>query len=81
GARPKIAVNSWSSANPAASAQPGTRSLTVGSYRGNNATFTFNVPASAFVAGTNTLTIVPISGITGSGFLSPGYSVDCVDMY
>jgi rhamnogalacturonan endolyase len=80
-ARPKITVNSWTSANPAASTQPATRTLTVGTYRGNNVTYTFGVPASAFVAGTNTLTITPISGSGSTGFLSAGYSVDCVDLY
>ncbi len=79
GARPKISVNSWSSSNPAASTQPGTRSLTVGSYRGNNTTYTFSVPASAFVTGTNTLTLVPISGSGSTGYLSAGYAIDCVD--
>lgn len=81
GARPKITVNSWTSSNPAASTQPSSRTLTVGTYRGNNTIYTFSVPASAFVAGVNTLTIVPISGSTGTTYLSPGYSVDCVDMY
>lgn len=81
GARPKITVNSWSSANPAASTQPTSRTLTVGTYRGNNNTYTFTVPSSAFVVGTNTMTIVPISGSSGVTYLSPGYSVDCVDMY
>jgi rhamnogalacturonan endolyase len=81
GARPKITVNSWSAPNPAASPQPRTRTLTVGTYRGNNTTFTFRVPAGAFVAGTNTLTIIPISGSGGSSFLSPGYSIDCVDLH
>jgi len=72
-------VNSWTSANPASS-QPGSRPLTVGTYRGN-ATFTFDVPASAFLAVANTLTIVPISGSGGSAFLGAGYSTDCVDLY
>jgi rhamnogalacturonan endolyase len=81
GARPKISVNSWSSSNPAASSQPSTRSLTVGSYRGNNTTYTFSVPASAFVTGTNTLTLIPISGSGSTGYLSAGYSIDCVDFY
>jgi rhamnogalacturonan endolyase len=80
GARPDITVNSWSSANQSPSSQPGTRSLTVGTYRGNNITYSFSVPSSAFVTGTNTLTIYPISGSGGSGYLSPGYSIDCVDM-
>jgi rhamnogalacturonan endolyase len=52
--RPREAVNGWSpSALPAASPQPGSRSMTVGSYRGNNTTYTGNVPASALKVGTN----------------------------
>lgn len=81
GGRPNIAVNSWTAALQGPSTQPGTRSLTVGSYRGNNTTYTFNIPASALVAGTNMLTIYPISGSGGTGFLSPGYSNDAVDFY
>lgn len=80
-ARPYIKVNSWTSSIPGISTQPSTRTLTIGSYRGNNTTFTFSVPASAFVSGTNTLSIIPASGTSGTGYLSPGYSVDCVDMY
>jgi rhamnogalacturonan endolyase len=79
--RPTITVNNWSSALPSASTQPATRTLTVGTYRGNNTTYTFAVPASAFVAGTNTLTITVISGSGSTGYLSAGYSTDCVDMY
>lgn len=79
--RPRVAVNGWSpSALPAASPQPGSRSLTVGSYRGNNTTYTVNVPASALKVGTNVLTLSVISGSSGTGWLSPGYSVDAVDM-
>jgi rhamnogalacturonan endolyase len=81
GARPKLSVNSWSSSNPSPSTQPDTRSLTVGTYRGNNAMFTFAVPANAFVAGTNTLWVFPISGSGTTGFLSAGYSLDCVELY
>jgi rhamnogalacturonan endolyase len=80
-ARPDITVNSWNSANPGISTQPSTRTLTVGTYRGNNVTYTFSVPASAFVTGANTLTIVPISGSGSTAYLSAGYSIDCVDMY
>lgn len=79
-ARPKITVNAWTSSTPSSSSQPDSRSLTIGTYRGNNTTYTFRVPASAFVTGTNTLKIEPISGKKGSGFLSPGYAIDCVDM-
>lgn len=80
-ARPDITVNSWNSANPSASTQPSTRTLTVGTYRGNNTTYTFSVPASAFLTGANTLAIVPISGSGSTAYLSAGYSIDCVDMY
>ncbi|SEK25880.1 rhamnogalacturonan endolyase [Roseateles sp. YR242] len=77
--RPAISVNSWTSANPAASTQPSTRTLTVGTYRGNNTTYSFAVPASALVVGTNTLTINAIGGGSATGYLSPSFSVDAVD--
>jgi rhamnogalacturonan endolyase len=80
-ARPVVTVNGWTSAVPAVSTQPSTRSLTIGSYRGNNTTYTYSIPASAFVTGTNTLTIAPASGSGGSLYLSAGYSIDCVDFY
>jgi rhamnogalacturonan endolyase len=79
GARPQVKVNAWNSANPAGPASIATR-LTLGTYRGNNATYTFAVPASAFVAGTNTLTINAISGSTGNGFLSPALAFDAIDL-
>jgi rhamnogalacturonan endolyase len=79
-ARPVITVNSWTSGVPAISTQPSTRTLTVGTYRGNNTMFTFTVPASALVVGTNTLTLAPASGNTGTTYLSPGFSIDAVDM-
>ena len=81
GARPRVTVNSWTSAIPGISSQPDTRTLTVGTYRGNNTTYTFSVPASALVAGTNTLSVYPVSGSGSTGFLSAGYSIDCVDFY
>ena len=80
GGRPQITVNGWTSPSPAASAQPSSRSLTIGTYRGNNALYTFSVPASAFVAGTNTMTVTVISGSSGTGFLSPGVSYDSVEL-
>jgi rhamnogalacturonan endolyase len=82
GGRPQITVNNWSSPGPAASSQPDSRSLTIGTYRGNNALYTFSVPASAFVTGTNTMKINVISGSAGlGGYLSPGVSYDCLEMY
>jgi rhamnogalacturonan endolyase len=80
--RPQITVNGWTSPAPAASSQPNSRSLTIGTYRGNNTLYTYNVPASAFVVGTNTMIINVISGSAGlGGYLSPGISYDCVEMY
>ena len=82
GGRPQITVNSWTSAAPAASSQPSSRSLTIGTYRGNNALYTYAVPASAFVTGTNTMTITVISGSGAlSDWLSPAFSYDCVELY
>jgi rhamnogalacturonan endolyase len=82
GGRPQITVNDWTSAAPSPSSQPDSRSLTIGTYRGNNTLFTYAVPASAFVTGTNTMTITSISGSAAlSDYLSPAYSYDCVEMY
>ena len=82
GGRPQITVNSWTSAAPSPSSQPSSRSLTIGTYRGNNTLYTYSVPASAFVAGSNTMTITVISGSSAlSDWLSPAVSYDCVEMY
>jgi rhamnogalacturonan endolyase len=82
GGRPKVSVNSWTpSSNPPASSQPDSRSMTVGTYRGINVTYTVNVPSSALVVGTNTLNLNVISGSGGTAYLSPGYGIDCVDIY
>ncbi|MFD8721350.1 rhamnogalacturonan lyase B N-terminal domain-containing protein [Streptomyces sp. NPDC059629] len=82
--RPQVVVNdTWTSAVPAAPAQPSTRSLTVGSYRGNNNTFTYSVPASAWLTDTssyNTLKIYVASGSGTTSFLSAGTSIDAIDL-
>ncbi|MFC4467916.1 rhamnogalacturonan lyase B N-terminal domain-containing protein [Streptomyces xiangluensis] len=81
--RPRVTVNDWVSALPSAPSQPSTRSLTTGSYRGNNHTFTYNVPASAWKSDTgqyNVLKLNIVSGSSGSAFLSPGTSFDCMDL-
>ncbi|MFT4192456.1 MAG: rhamnogalacturonan lyase B N-terminal domain-containing protein [Comamonas sp.] len=78
-ARPRIVVNDWTSTAPSASTQPDTRSLTVGTYRGNNKTYSFTVPASALQVGENTLTLKLISGASGSDYLSPGVAYDAID--
>ncbi|MER7693141.1 rhamnogalacturonan lyase B N-terminal domain-containing protein [Streptomyces sp. NPDC097610] len=82
--RPQIVVNdTWTSAVPSPPTQPSTRSLTVGSYRGNNYTFAYSVPASAWLADTsayNTLKIYVASGSGSTSFLSAGTSIDAVDL-
>lgn len=80
GGRPSVKVNGWSSGAPAPSSQPDSRTLTTGNYRGNNTTYTYAVPASAFVAGTNTMVINVSSGQSGTTFLSPGFAFDALDM-
>src|SRR5262249_5703008 len=78
GGRPKPTVNSYSpSSNPSPSTQPSSRSLTVGTYRGNNWLYTFSIPASAFVLGQNMLILNIISGSGSIGpYLNPGCAFD-----
>ncbi|MFC4498181.1 MULTISPECIES: rhamnogalacturonan lyase B N-terminal domain-containing protein [Streptomyces] len=82
--RPQIVVNdTWTSAVPSPPSQPSTRSLTVGSYRGNNNTFTYSVPASAWLTDTgayNQLKIYVASGSGTTSFLSAGTSIDAIDL-
>lgn len=81
--RPKISVNDWTSDNTSPSDQPTSRSLTTGSYRGNNDTYTFDIPASVWKTDPNAwnvLTVTVISGSSPTGYLSPSYSVDCIDL-
>ncbi|MFF4312895.1 rhamnogalacturonan lyase B N-terminal domain-containing protein [Streptomyces sp. NPDC001507] len=82
--RPQVVVNdTWTSAVPSPPTQPSTRSLTVGSYRGNNHTFTYSVPASAWLTDTsayNTLKIYVVSGSGTTSYLSAGTSIDAIDL-
>ncbi|MEU6665493.1 rhamnogalacturonan lyase B N-terminal domain-containing protein [Streptomyces sp. NPDC046727] len=81
--RPQIAVNGWTSSIPSPPAQPSTRSLTVGSYRGNNHTFTYSVPAGAWLTDTsqyNQLKIYVVSGSGTTSYLSAGTSIDAIDL-
>jgi len=81
GARPRITVNSWTSSFSSAPSQPGTRTITVGTYRGNNYLYTFSVPSSAVVVGQNTLSINPVSGSADSGpWLSANWPYDCIEL-
>ncbi|MEU3086805.1 rhamnogalacturonan lyase B N-terminal domain-containing protein [Streptomyces massasporeus] len=82
--RPQVTVNdAWTSAIPAPPTQPDTRSLTNGSYRGNNHTFTYSVPASAWKTDPSQYNVLRIDVVSGSGasrFLSAGTAVDAIDL-
>ncbi|MFJ8942089.1 rhamnogalacturonan lyase B N-terminal domain-containing protein [Streptomyces sp. NPDC102395] len=82
--RPQVVVNdAWTSAIPSPPTQPTTRSLTNGSYRGNNHTFTYSVPASAWLTDTGRYNVLRINVVSGSGttgFLSAGTSIDAIDL-
>jgi rhamnogalacturonan endolyase len=81
--RPQVTVNSWVSSIPSPPTQPSTRSLTVGSYRGNNNTFTYSVPASAWLTDTSQYNVLKIDVVSGSGttaYLSAGTSIDALDL-
>lgn len=78
-ARPQVTVNSWASAIPAAPPKV-SRNMTVGTYRGFNRTYSFDITASQLVVGTNVLTINTVSGTAGARFLSPSLSFDAIDL-
>ncbi|MEV7073368.1 rhamnogalacturonan lyase B N-terminal domain-containing protein [Streptomyces sp. NPDC093990] len=82
--RPQVVVNdTWTSAIPSPPTQPSTRSLTNGSYRGNNHTFSYSVPAGAWRTDTgqyNTLKIDIVSGSGSTSYLSAGTSIDAIDL-
>ena len=80
--RPDIRVNEWKPVKPSeATHQPKSRSFTIGTYRGNNAMFTYDIPVSAFIVGENTLTITPLSGNGDlSEWLSAGWVYDAVQL-
>ncbi|GAA0521860.1 hypothetical protein GCM10009414_33980 [Tatumella terrea] len=78
GARPSIILNEWKGTQ-SSKTQPDSRSLTVGTYRGNNQSFQFAVPSSALVVGDNTITINVSSGSAGDDWLSPSYAFDAID--
>jgi rhamnogalacturonan endolyase len=82
GGRPRIAIGSWTSPLAASPAPVNlkSRGVTRGTWRGVNRTYWFAVPASALRTGDNTMTISPVSGSSGMGFLSPNYVFDAVSI-
>ncbi len=88
GGRPQINVNSWTSPFVGSQSgdqfppgQPSTRTMTVGTYRARNITYDYTIPASALIAGQNTLKIWVVSGSTSSSsWLTPAVSFDAMDL-
>lgn len=81
GGRPAPNVNGLWGATPYNPRYLDNRSLTHGSWRGFNDLYSYDVPASAFVVGTNTLTLGVISGQSGlGGFLSPSCAYDAIEL-
>lgn len=81
GGRPRVTVNGWTPKRlPEASTQPKGRSITLGSYRGNNAMYTTSIPKGTLVAGENTITLDVLSGSEGDGWLAPAYAYDAIDL-
>ncbi|WP_168991673.1 rhamnogalacturonan lyase B N-terminal domain-containing protein [Paraburkholderia sp. UYCP14C] len=78
--RPAVQINQWTAPLQPISIQPTSRTLTVGTYRGNNHIYAIAVPASAFRAGVNELRLSVTSGELGTDFLSPGLSYDAIDL-
>ena len=79
--RPDIHINGVDRSYPIASSQPSSRSFTIGTYRGNNVLWTWNIPSSTLVVGQNTLTISPVSGSSDlSPWLSAGWAYDAVEL-
>ena len=81
GGRPAVLVNGRELPKLPPSVQPKSRSLTVGTYRGNNHTFVWEIPAADFVAGENELVITPLSGNQDlDPWLSAAWAYDCLEL-
>ena len=85
GGRNRITVNAgtaneWTSSIPGASHDFNERGVTRGTYRGFNQLYTYDIPASSLVAGTNTIDLPVVSGSSGTGFLSPNVVYDAIDL-
>lgn len=79
--RPSVRINDHKLKLVSTSSQPKSRSFTIGTYRGNNACFSWTIPASYLVEGTNTISIEPISGKSDlSNWLSAGWVYDAIEL-
>lgn len=95
GGRPSVKIGSWTGSDPGAPVSDSrrknrirltwqqklidSRGLTRGAYRGYGEVYTWSVPASAFKAGANTLT-VGVSGNGDASWLSANYIVDALEL-
>lgn len=82
GGRPAVSIGGWSSPSSASPAPTdlNSRSITRGTWRGPNATYTFTIPAGALHTGTNNLTVTCISGSSGTAYLSPSFVFDALSL-
>lgn len=81
-ARPSVTINGHALSVPGIPTQPVDRSLTTGTYRGNNDMFSWSIPSSDLVTGQNTIVITAASGSSDlSPWLSASFSYDCLDFY
>jgi rhamnogalacturonan endolyase len=80
GGRPAVSIGGWSSpsSDSPVPVDLNSRSITRGTWRGVNHTYTFTIPASALHTGTNSLSITVISGSGGTTFLSPSFVFDAL---
>ncbi|KAF5393036.1 hypothetical protein D9757_001197 [Collybiopsis confluens] len=83
GARPQITLNGFTGPAPSPPSQPDSRGVTRGTWRGNNIMYTVSIPSGVLLTGSsvNTLTINPISGSSGDGFLSPNFVFDAIRLF
>ncbi|KAJ9451409.1 putative rhamnogalacturonate lyase A [Diplonema papillatum] len=79
--RPALIANAYTTKESPAIPQPTTRSLTTGSYRGNNQLYEFEIPPSAWFAGDEVQTlIIKVEGNGNSGYLNNAISIDAFDL-
>jgi rhamnogalacturonan endolyase len=80
GGRPAVSIGSYTSPSSASPAPTdlNSRTVTRGTWRGINHTYTFAIPASALHTGSNTITISVISGSSGTTYLSPNFAFDAL---
>jgi len=80
-ARPAVSINGTALSVPAAPNEPLDRSLTTGTYRGNNYYYSWTIPAADFKTGSNTIVITAASGSSDLGpWLSASFSYDCIEL-